>query len=279
MKLFEALKAQADILEKCGVENAFFDAKQLLLHAFSITNEQYTLIKNESCEQTRLDLFKELCKRRQNREPLQYILGSWDFYGYNFYVDNGCLIPRQETEIIVDKALSLQKKDCFFVDMCTGSGCIGISYALENKTAKGLLLDISNNALNVAKKNVDLHKLSQNLSVEKFDVFTDSLQGDVSLIMCNPPYIDKNDMQNLEKELSFEPQIALYGGEDGLDFYKFICKKHFHSLVSNGHIIFEVGYNQAHDVAELLKNEGAKNIEILKDSFGVCRTVIAEKKD
>ncbi len=279
MKLFEALKEAVLFFEECGIDSAKGDAKQLLCHLFALTPEKYAIEKNEPCDEARLELFRKLCKKRAGGYPLQYILGSWDFYGYEFFVDEGCLIPRGETELIVKTALKLDIKNCRFADLCTGSGCIGISYALQNKTASGELYDISDNALTVANKNLALHKVQDRVKTAKFDVLNDKLPGGLSLIMSNPPYINARDMRSLQKEVLCEPKIALFGGNDGLDFYKAICKKHFNSLKDGGYIIFEVGYDQADDVCALLTEEGAKDIQIFTDLYGVKRAVLGKKKD
>lgn len=279
MKLYEALKEGVQFLSESGIESARSDARELLYHSFALSTEKYAIEKNEPCDEARLELFKKLCKKRADGYPLQYILGSWDFYGREFYVDEGCLIPREETELIVKVALDLDIKNCNFADLCTGSGCIGISYALENRSATGLLCDISDDALRVSEKNLSHHKVLNRVETLKFDVFTDELPKGLSLIMSNPPYINARDMKTLEREVLCEPSIALFGGDDGLDFYRVICKKHFHSLCGGGYIVFEVGYDQAEDVSALLSAEGATDIQIFTDLYGVKRAVLGKKKD
>jgi len=278
MKLYEALKEETLFLSERGIESARNDAKELLYYSFELSNEKYAIEKNEPCDEARLELFKSLCKKRALGYPLQYILGSCDFYGCKFYVDEGCLIPREETELIVKTALELNIENCYFADICTGSGCIGISYALQNPSASGILLDVSSDALRVAEKNACLHKVSGRVNVAKFDVFCDELPDGLSLIMSNPPYINAHDMNVLQKEVLCEPRIALFGGEDGLDFYKAICKKHFHRLKDGGYIVFEVGYDQAESVSALLLSEGAEDIQIFTDLYGVKRAVLGKKK-
>lgn len=272
MKLYEALREALAFISQG-------DARELLYHVFDLTAEKYAINKNEPCDEARLELFRSLCKKREGGYPLQYILGSWDFFGREFFVNEGCLIPREETELIVKTALELSIEDCAFADLCTGSGCIGISYALENKSARGILCDVSAEALRVAEKNAAYHKVADRARPIKFDVFKDELPEGLSLIVSNPPYINARDMKTLEKEVLCEPSLALYGGIDGLDFYKMICKKHFHSLKDGGYIVFEVGYDQADAVAELLMAEGATDIQIFTDLYGVKRAVKGKKKD
>ena len=279
MKLFEALKEATAFLADSNVESARSDAKELLCRVFELSAEKYAIDKNEPCDEARLELFRSLCKKRVGGYPLQYILGSWDFYGREFLVGEACLIPREETELIVKTALELGLGSCKFADLCTGSGCIGISYALENPHSLGRLYDISDGALEIANKNVARHNVSDRVKAEKFDVFTDELEDGLSLILSNPPYINARDMETLEKEVLCEPRIALFGGDDGRDFYRAICKKHFHKLMRGGYIVFEVGYDQADAVAALLAAEGATDIQIFTDLSGVKRAVLGKKKD
>ncbi len=277
MKLFEALRKQTELLASFGVENAAGDARALMLHSFELTPEKYAIEKNEPCDDARLELFEALCQRRADGYPLQYILGSWDFCGREFFVGEDCLIPREETELIVRLATKLGLGECGFADLCTGSGCIGISYALENTASSGVLCDISDGALRIAGKNAEHHGVTDRVDVRKFDVFCDVLPDKVSLIMSNPPYINERDMESLAKELHHEPHIALYGGKDGLDFYRCICKKHIPSLLEGGYIIFEVGYDQADAVFALLSDAGLTDIQIFTDLYGVRRAVMGKK--
>lgn len=279
MTYFEAYKQACLAFSQNGVPDHEFDAKCLLLHAFDMTAEEYAVNKNEPCDIARLDRFKMLCQRRAKREPLQYILGSWDFFGREFYVDEGCLIPRAETELTVSAALSLGVKNCFFADLCTGSGCIGISYSLEVPESKGILLDISDSALHVAEKNRDRYGITDNrLSLCRFDLMTDDLPADIDLLMSNPPYIDKNAMEALEKELYYEPSLALFGGDDGLDFYRAICRRQVENMKKGSYTVLELGIGQCRSVSELLKEANAAVIDIIKDSAGIERTIVAEKR-
>ena len=276
MTIFEALKSAEKKLS--DLENGQFDAKMLLLFAFDITNEQYSMKKNEPCDTTRLAFFDELCKRRLAREPLQYIIGNWNFYGLDFKVEKGCLIPRPETEIIVQTALSLNIKDCRFIDLCSGSGCIGISYAENNISSSGILFDVSDDALEISNENIIRYNLQNRVKSKKFDIFIDTIPHDTDILMSNPPYINKNDMQKLDKELEFEPQIALYGGDDGLDFYRAICQRQITCLKQGAYIILEIGYDQSESVCELLKDNNCRVLDVIKDLSQIDRTILAKKE-
>lgn len=277
MTLFEAYKNAKNKLLDAKIDNAEFDAKQLLLFAFALSNTDYANRKCEPCDCARLALFEDLTDRRAGGEPLQYILGKWDFFGNEFIVDRGCLIPRTETEIIVKAALSLEIKAPYFVDLCTGSGCIGISFAKRCENANGLLLDISDDALRIAKRNIEANCVF-NVNCRKFDVFSDSLPPELDLLMSNPPYISAKDMGALQKEVRFEPKIALYGGEDGLDFYRAIASKHIKNMKTGSYSILEVGIGQAGFVCDMLKNADTEVLDIIKDDGGIERTLLAKKK-
>ncbi len=278
MTVFEAYKAGIVSLAENGVENAEFDAKLLLLFSLGITKEEYALNKNEPCDNTRLEIFFDLIKKRSCRVPLQYLLGKWEFCGNEFIVSPLCLIPRPETELTVNAALSLGIENCRFADMCTGSGCIGISYAKAAENSRGFLLDISSEALSVAEENAELNNVSDRIEIRRFDVFSDELCPDIDLLMSNPPYIPKKDMLCLQPEVKFEPEIALYGGEDGLDFYRRICSSHVTKLKSGAYVIFELGISQYTSVCKMLENSGCNIIQLIKDDGGIERTVVAKRK-
>lgn len=274
---FDALRQATEILSGAPVDNAAFDAKQLLLFAFSLSPEEYAARKNEPCDNARLVRFYEFVERRKNREPLQYILGNWEFLFREFTVGSGALIPRPETELLVRAATELKLTKPFFADMCSGSGCIGISYALETPDAEGLLLDISQEALAIGEENRKRYALDRLVS-RRFDVFTDTLPEGIDLLMSNPPYITSADMLTLEKELSYEPRIALHGGDDGLDFYKCISRRHVSSLKTGAYVLFELGIGQCEAVCNELHSAGAELINVIRDDGGIERTLVAVKK-
>ena len=211
----------------------------------------------------------DIVNERVKGIPLSYILGNADFYGYNFIVNKDVLIPRPETEELVDLIIK-ENEGGKVLDLCTGSGAIGVSLALSNKflvTAS----DISDLALTVAKENAK--KLNASVDFIKSDLF-ENINGKFDIIVSNPPYLTKKDMQNLQKEVKCEPSLALYGGEDGLDFYKIIISESYKYLTQNGILYLEIGINQAKDIENLVNDAKVyKKVTIIKDIEGVERIV------
>ncbi len=211
----------------------------------------------------------DIVNERAKGIPLSYVLGNADFYGYNFIVNKNVLIPRPETEELVD--LIIKENDGGSVlDLCTGSGAISVSLALSNKftvTAS----DISIKALDVARENAKKHNASVNfLQSNLFE----NINGKFDIIVSNPPYLTKVDMQNLQKEVKYEPSLALFGGEDGLDFYKIIINEGYKYLNENGILYLEIGINQAKDIENIVNNAKVyKKVTIIKDMQGVERIV------
>lgn len=215
-----------------------------------------------------------ISKLRQDGQPLAYILGRAYFYGREFKVRKGCLIPRCETEELVETVLS-QETEGKGLEIGVGSGAIILTIALENKKIIMQGVDISSNALKIANENAKA--LNADVHLKKSDVFS-NVEGKFDFIVSNPPYITTADIETLDKGVKdFEPIIALDGGADGLDFYRKIIKDAPKHLNANGRLYFEVGINEAEDVAKLLENDFEK-IVIKKDLEGVDRFVYASLK-
>lgn len=212
----------------------------------------------------------EMLERRLKGEPLQYILGEWAFYGLPFYVDERALIPRQDTELLVETAIRMIRERGYqsCLDLCTGTGCVGISIA-KNTDISMTASDISRDALELAKENAELNEV--NVTLIESDLFQ-SIAGKFDLIVCNPPYLTLDDMQALQQELTFEPKLALYGGGDGLDFYRKIAWDFQKYLNANGMILFEIGSTQAQAASALFD---AKT-NVLNDLGGNPRVLIVE---
>lgn len=194
--------------------------------------------------------------RRILREPLQYIIGRWDFYREEYFVSPACLIPRSDTEIIVDHLVKALPKNARFLDLCTGSGCIAISIAKNRPDTTAMACDISNDALAIAKKNAEHNGVA---TVEFFhgDVTAPcTLNEKFDCIVSNPPYIRSKVVDELEEELMHEPRIALDGGDDGMDFYRAIVENYTHLLKDGGFFAFEMGYDQRDDAAMLAEKHG-----------------------
>ena len=225
---------------------------------------------------------EDAVNRMVRGEPLAYILGEWEFYGLKLHVTSDVLIPRDDTcavaEIAIRQALFLDSNPRI-LDLCTGSGCIGLAIASRVKDAKVTLADLSREALAVAKKNVALHHMGGRVSCVQADAMAEppAFLGMFDMIVSNPPYIDENDMQTLEVSVKdYEPHMALYGGRDGLDFYRSITEKYRHILKPGGYLCYEFGEEQGDDVCKILVANGFTVRQRVKDFCGTERAVIAQ---
>lgn len=262
-----------------GIENARFEAIELLVSAGVDRTTLYTEatpIRNLPAEVRRRAA--EFLERRVNGEPLQYIIGEWEFYGLPFKVGEGVLIPRQDTETLVETALEFLKKRSpeqrRVLDLCAGTGCIGIALA-KLANADVSCVELSGEAFGYLAENVHLNDVEERVKSIRADIFDSEIRcglGEFDLIAANPPYLSEFDMQNLQKEVSFEPKMALYGGLDGLDFYWSIVCEYTASVKTGGAIFFEVGAGQASEVARILSESGFET-NIVKDLCGIERTV------
>ncbi|MDR2531788.1 MAG: peptide chain release factor N(5)-glutamine methyltransferase [Oscillospiraceae bacterium] len=226
---------------------------------------------SEFAEKNNQDL-NALLKRREDGEPLQYILGEWEFYGYNFKVGKGVLIPRPETEFLIDLAKKHKPKTIY--DLCAGSGCVGIALAKETG-CEVIAVEISDEAIEYLKHNAELNNVS--VKIIKDDVLKPEFGFEkADCILVNPPYLTKAEMGELQAEVTHEPEIALFGGEDGLDFYREIFRLWDGKLKQGGLFAVEVGHKQAGAVAELMRESGF-NPQIIKDYSGTDRIIYAIK--
>ena len=231
----------------------------------------------EEIDSEKLFILKSWIKRRVSREPLQYITGKADFYGRSYFVNNKVLIPRPETEILIDAAIKnlLKKKNPFIIDIGTGSGCIGITLAIEIKKSNVLSIDISKDALLIAKNNAENHNI-KNIKFLEIDVLKNDINQKADLIISNPPYISKNELSTLMPEVkNHEPKISLTDNKDGFTFYKRFVSLFPKILKNDGAAIIEVG-REEHSirVLEIFKKNGIKNIKVIKDLNNDNRAVI-----
>jgi release factor glutamine methyltransferase len=216
-------------------------------------------------------------------EPIAYILGQWDFYGMTLEVTPGVLIPRDDscavTELAIKKTLFLDNSPRI-LDLCTGSGCIGLAIAQRVKDARVTLGDISEDAISVAKRNIKNQKLTGRVSCMKVDAMAapPAFLGKFDLIVSNPPYITAKEMEQLDRSVKdFEPNLALYGGEDGLDFYRSIAERYADALKPGGFLCFEFGMGQGDDVCKILEMNGYTILERTKDYNQIERAVLAQR--
>ena len=203
-------------------------------------------------------------ERRKNREPLQYIIGKADFYRESYIVNPDCLIPREDTEILVDFAVKNLPDGASFIDLCTGSGCIAVSSLKNTVGTRALAVDISEAALNVAKRNAELNGVLDRIEFIQADAKSFSADGKFFAILSNPPYVTEKEYEALAPELYREPKIAFLGGADGLDFYKSIIKNLRSLLCRDGFFAFEIGKDQADGITEIASANGM-SAEIISD--------------
>lgn len=195
--------------------------------------------------------------------PLQYAIGRWNFYGLDLLVDKRALIPRYETEILVDMIINDKVKKGRILDIGSGSGAISLALSYNLKNSKVLGVDISKDAIDLSKENKKNLSIN-NVEFKESDIFS-NVEGEFDIIVSNPPYINKKDFENLDKKLSYEPQNALLGGVDGLFFYRKIISNAKKFLSKNGKIYLEIGYDQKDSIISLLKEDGYKDIKSYKD--------------
>ena len=217
-------------------------------------------------------------EKRVARYPLQYLIGEWDFYHETYEVDEHCLIPRADTELLVERAVSLLPKGARFLDLCTGSGCVAISTLCARPDTTAVAVDLFDKTLAIAKRNALRNGVSSRLNLQKADVLAspqESIGFGYDAILSNPPYIRKEAMEQLQAEVRHEPAAALFGGRDGLDFYRAILEKWRSVLNPNGFFLFEIGYDQAKDL-DALANEHELTCKVWKDFGGNDRVVLLQ---
>lgn len=275
MTIFEAYNSTKKKLEAAGIEDYVFESKQIIKHITGFSATQILTNYNSKLSQFQEDNLTVIIRQREIRYPLQYIFGEWDFYGRSFSVGPGVLVPRADTETLIEHSLEFlkDKNQPKILDLCAGSGCIGITLGKEKSDSKVLMVEKYDEAITYAKKNIERNN-AENVTVLKGDIF-ETAGGDdkYSLIVSNPPYIPYNEMETVSPETKFEPETALKGGEDGLMFYRAIIENYKNSLKEGGMLCFEVGINEHSKVSQLLIDADFKNICVKKDLGEIQRVV------
>lgn len=268
------------ILKDAGIEEKEANVEvKLLLEHFA----QYgvaDIIMGKKLTEDKLKIVEEKAKyRASTRKPIQYIIGEADFMGEKFIVNPSVLIPRDETEILVRKAIELIDKNNLnnILDMCTGSGCIACMIA-KNTSATVIGSDISVEAIETAFKNMERMGLFNRALFRKSDLFSMIREDEkFDMIVSNPPYIPISEKKNIQKEVTFEPDLALYAkDEKGLEFYEKIIEKAPEYLNSGGYLLFELGIGESKDVAQLMQNTGFKSIQVVKDLANIDRVIVGK---
>lgn len=260
------------LLQETGTNR--LDAEVLLAFVLQIPREKLLFRYNEPVPEAVQAAFSALCQKRREGCPVAYLIGEKEFYGLPFYVNENTLIPRPDTELLVEWAIG-KAEGKNVLDICTGTGCIGIATAKNAAVSSLTLIDISPEALSIAQKNAD--RLDVRAAFLQLDILKDSLPGQFDLILSNPPYIESDVIPTLEKDVcAFEPHLALDGGADGLDFYPVIIEKAFSALSPGGWLGLEIGYNQGPTVKKLMEPLFSE-VHILSDLAENHRVVVGRK--
>ena len=268
MKLNEAVK----LLTRAGIEDARAEARMLFS---KICGADYATLLTSNPEYDDQRLVSAIM-RRCEREPLQYILGEVEFYRESYKVTTDCLIPRSDTEILVDYAVKNLPSGAKFLDLCTGSGCVAISTLKNTENTTAVAIDISEATLSLAIENAERAGVAGRLTAKIADVFSTVEDGEFYAVLSNPPYVTEKAYAALEPEIYREPKIAFVGGVDGMDFYKRIIPAYKDKINENGFIAFEIGYDQGEAISSLAA-EHSMTCEITKDLSGLDRVAILKR--
>ncbi len=305
----ELLEFGKKILSEYKIEDSYIKAKKILEYVLNQNSNEFIINSLEEVSKNNELEYKTKLQEIINGKPLQYITHKQEFMGLEFYVDENVLIPQPDTEILVETAIKIiekrnlknkeiiqnygtekakENKQVQVLDLCTGSGCIGISIAKYVANTKAIVADISKEAIQVAKKNAILNSVEERIEFIVSNLFENIGQKQFDYIVSNPPYIETSVIQTLSKEVQNEPKLALDGGEDGLKFYNEILKNAYKYLLPNGYLILEIGYNQAEKIINIYKenfeNELKSNENLvletksaIKDLGGNDRVLIFKK--
>lgn len=282
LTVLEAVKLSADYLQKKGIESPRLNAELLLAHLLNCKRLDLYLLFDRPLKEDEVVLYRELLKKRGSFVPLQYIIGNVEFYGLEFNVDSSVLIPRPETELLVEAIIEENKNtNLKILDIGTGSGIIAITLAKSLEQPELFAIDISEAALENAKKNAIKNCVADRIKFLQLDVRNDLSLSERSfdIIVSNPPYISKDEFPKLQTELRvFEPSIALTDNADGLSFFRIISEKAIRLLKNNGKLYFEIGKDQSDSVKKILEENGFVNIRIKRDFQEIERVISGEKK-
>ena len=279
MNIQNALNIANDIL-KSNCNNSFqLDSELLMSKIFEKDRKFIILNSNKELSEEKFEQFNNLVKKRSKGEPIAYLLNKKDFWKYEFYVDKGILIPRPDSEIIIEQILRItdHKKNLRILDIGVGSGCLLLSVLKERKNFHGVGIDISKKCIDISNINASRLEISNRVKFFKSNV--DNFRfGKYDLIISNPPYIKKLDFNNLKKDvINFEPRLALYGGLDGTSEIRKVINKSSELIKKNGKFILEIAYDQKNKIIKLLRDKGFYINKVLKDLAGNDRCIVSTK--
>ena len=279
MKILEAIKAGSKLLKEKNIPTYILDSELLLSKSLNKSREEILINLEQNMNKKALLEFNKYLIRRSRKEPLAYLLGEKEFWSKKFFVNKNTLIPRPETELLVEKIVNIfNKKRITILDIGTGTGCIIISILSELKNSTGTAVDISTKAIEAAKKNARKFKLSDRIKFLN-KTFEDLCEKKFDLIVSNPPYIKRSDIKNLSEDIKkFEPRMALDGGNDGLDLIKKVIYKSKKILKIKGRLALEIGQEQLIKVSEILKNNNFRIEHYINDYKQNTRSIISVLK-
>ncbi len=276
MEILELINNGSQKLKNRNIYSHKLDSEILLSKVLNKTREELLTNLDQKVESRKINDFQKLLSRRSLKEPMAYILKEKEFWSKNFLVNNNTLIPRPETELMVEKLVNIFKtRDIFFLDIGTGTGCILLSILSELKNSKGIGIDISQKAIQIASQNSRKHKLTRRTKFYRKS-FTEIFNNKFDLIVSNPPYIRKKDIKNLDDDIKkFEPKLALDGGNDGLDVIKKIIYKSGSILKIKGMLALEIGNEQFKKVSEILRSNKFKTKYLVRDYRRNIRCILS----
>ena len=266
-------KEAVKILKDAGIGSADYDARELFCH-FGGFNRSEIFLNNPECQNPELI---SAVGRRAKREPLQYIIGEVEFYRESYKVTPDCLIPRADTEILVDYAVNNLPEGACFMDLCTGSGCVAISTLKNTKNTTAIAVDIDGGALAVATENAFKNGVEDRIHLRRVDLMNDVVDEPVFAVLSNPPYVSEAVYRELESEIFAEPKQAFVGGIDGGDFYRHLTPIYKDKIDKNGFIAYEIGYDQA-GMLKSIAEENNMSCEILKDYGARDRVAVLRRE-
>ena len=269
-------------LRLAGIRASTLEARELVCFAAGKTRQQLLRDGQLYVPPVVEEQVRSLVQRHLAGEPVAYLIGEWEFYGLPLDIDRQVLIPRADTETLVDCALPFLRANpgSRVLDLCTGSGCVGLAVASQVPDCRVTLGDLSEGALRICRQNIRRNDLSDRVAPLQMNAMQSppSRLGTFDCLLCNPPYIPSGDIAGLDTSVKdYEPHLALDGGEDGLDFYRAVTTLWKPALKPGGHLLYEVGVGQSEDVAWMLVNAGYENIRITRDTGGIDRVVEGQR--